>query len=399
MANVAKKSNQVPYQYLGYSLQVQRALARLLTTEPCSFVSLEVFEDVGVILPGGEQLAEQGKSFHTSNPVSDHAVNLWKTLSNWIDNLESGLVDGEKTQFVIYTFQPFHGEIVDNFSSARSLNESIMALGEAKRKLWGDGLDYPLKNGVSESIRPYVNRVLGADQKLIAKIIMNFSLESGSGKTTDDLKELIKKKFVPDEVVDEVLLHCLGWVKEKYDTLIEQGQPAILSEEEFRRNSTAFLRLIDRRTVLYSLAKRPEQNEIDSALKEFKIYIQQLDLVDCDDDEKIRAVIDFMKAESDRTTWSVNGTVDEESFDDYEEGLVSTWEYTQKKVSIELGNRSDIDRGKATYYHCSLYRAKLEGIDLPEHFTRGSFHALADVERLGWHPNYLSLLKRKTSDE
>ena len=57
-------------------------------------------------------------------------------------------------------------------------------------------------------------------------------------------------------------------------------------------------------------------NEIDSALKEFKIYIQQLDLVDCDDDEKIRAVIDFMKAGSDRTTWSINGTVDEESFDD-----------------------------------------------------------------------------------
>lgn len=399
MAVDEKKSNQVPNQYLGYSLQEQRALARLLTSDPCSFVSVEVFDDVGVIFPGGLQLAEQGKSFHSSNPVSDRSKNLWKTFSNWIDNQENGLVDIERTHFVIYTFKPYNGEIVDGFSSAHSIKEATEALNLARKKLWGDGLDYPLKNNLSDSIRPYVNRVLNADQMVVTKIIMNFTLENGSGHSSEDLKDLFKKKFIPDELIDLLLIHCLGWVKEKLNTLIEQGQPGVLSEEEFRLASTAYLRRIDRRTVLHSFAIKPNQDEIDTALRELRIYIQQLDLIDCDDDEKIRAVIDFMKAESDRTMWSVNGTVDEESFDEYEEGLVRTWEFIRKKMVLELGDRSEIEKGKATYYNCSLHKAKLEGIDVPDHFTPGSFHALADAERVGWHPEYKFLLQNKPGEE
>ena len=68
MAHRLKNNTEVPGQFLGYSLQAQRVLARLLSTDPCAFVSLEVFDDVGVEYPGGDQLAEQGKSFRDQTP-------------------------------------------------------------------------------------------------------------------------------------------------------------------------------------------------------------------------------------------------------------------------------------------------------------------------------------------
>ena len=47
------------------------------------------------------------------------------------------------------------------------------------------------------------------------------------------------------------------------------------------------------------------------------------------------------------------------------------------------------------YYDCMDHGAKLEGLETPAHFTRGSFHALAEDRLIGWHPSYLLELSRQ----
>ena len=129
-------------------------------------------------------------------------------------------------------------------------------------------------------------------------------------------------------------------------------------------------------------------------LKSLRTFIKQLELVECDDDEKIRAIIDFMKAEYDRTIWSVKGIIDETSFDEFEEGLIRTWDNVKRRIRIDLSNRDEIIQGKRIYIDCSLHKAKLEGIEVPDHFTPGSFHALSETEKIGWHPDYKNRLKK-----
>ena len=45
----ATRSSQVPDQYWGYSLQAIRFLQVLMEAQPGTFVTLEVFEDVGTV--------------------------------------------------------------------------------------------------------------------------------------------------------------------------------------------------------------------------------------------------------------------------------------------------------------------------------------------------------------
>ena len=49
-------------------------------------------------------------------------------------------------------------------------------------------------------------------------------------------------------------------------------------------------------------------------------------------------------------------------------------------------------RGRLLYARCGRSKAKLEGREVPEHFVPGCFNNLADSLKLGWHPNYKSLL-------
>ena len=129
MTGNRKKTPQAAEQYLGYSLQTTRFLARLLEAESGWTVSLEVFGDVGVENADGHQLAGEVKSTHGGNPVSDRSVDLWKTFSNWIDAVKRGDLQLEKTSFEIYVSQPRTGKIVSSFRDANSLDEAPCVFG------------------------------------------------------------------------------------------------------------------------------------------------------------------------------------------------------------------------------------------------------------------------------
>lgn len=392
-----KSSNQVPWQYLGYSLQPVRFLVRLIEGDSDSNVSLEAFEDIGVETSNGHRTAEQDKSAPRSNPVSDRATELWKTFSNWIHAVQSGQLDPEITTFEIYVSHPRTGNIVENFSRANTSQESHQALKEAKKFIWGPPPLFHLKSSVPATIEPYVTTVLEADEPLVSKIIQNFHLICGSGSPQTDLLALISKAWVPEEIIDDTLHYALGWVKRETDLLLEQGKIACISVEAFRRNIISFVRRHDRRTILDTFAKAPTQTEIES--QRLRTYVLQLELIQKEDEHKIRAITDYLRAEADRTHWAVKGDVHEKSFDEFEENLHRTWINLKTKADIALSGHNEVDKGKFLCSECEMHHALLEGLDLPPHFTPGSFHALSDKTVIGWHPNYKILLKEKQAEE
>src|ERR1035441_10477603 len=93
-----RKSAQVPGQLFGYSLQAIRLLSLALDASPGTVLSLEVFEDVGTVDETGNAFASQTKSGLETNPVSDRAVDLWKTFSNWLTAVASGQLPRSEEQ-------------------------------------------------------------------------------------------------------------------------------------------------------------------------------------------------------------------------------------------------------------------------------------------------------------
>jgi len=389
---LSRKTPHVPGQYAGYSLQTTRCLARLLEAMPGSHVSIEVFDDVGIESGEGNKTAEQVKSTHDGNPISDRSVDLWKTFSNWIDAVEAGEIQLDNTRFEIYVSRPVTGDIVESFSAAGSIRAAYAALELAKEKLWGIAPDYALKGKVADGIKEYVDKVFLSDETIACSVIEAFTYSCGSGSPHADLESLMAQKFVREEIVPDMVVHALGWVKKQTDELLEQKKPAIISWDAFHAEMTSYFRKIDRRQILESFAKAPDDAEIKQDLI-LKVYVRQLEMIECDDDEKFQAVNDYLRSSVDRTIWSEKGFVHESSFDEFEDNLIRAWKNNQRASSIEVAGRNDIDKGKLLYSKCSMHQARLEGLDVPSHFTPGSFHALSDEESVGWHPQFKSKLE------
>ena len=96
----------MPVSYLGFSLQGTRFLVHLLKASPGDIVLLEVFESVGVEKADGTKIAEQDKANLVTNPLSDRSEALWKTLRNWVEAAQMGILTADKTVFVIHAPGP-----------------------------------------------------------------------------------------------------------------------------------------------------------------------------------------------------------------------------------------------------------------------------------------------------
>lgn len=388
-----RKKPQAPGQFLGFSLQENRFLSRLLEAKTGYTVSLEVFGDVGVESKEGSLTTEEAKSLtDDGNPISDRAIGLWKTLSNWIEAVECGDLELENTIFEIYISKPKTGNIVESFSNARSFEEAKHSFLEARKILWGEEPDFKLRSRVSTSIEQYVSKVFNTNDEIICKIIRNFYFNCGSGCALEDLKELMKNKAVPFEIIDKALAYSQGWIKSKITPLLEGKKPAIVVVDDYILELTKFVRKYDRRTILANFANEPGEEQIDREIK-LRTYVRQLEIIDCEYDEKITAVRDFLQASVNRTEWSVRGLVMKSSFDEFEENLIRTWGNHRKITEIELSGRDDINKGKYLCARCLLHNARVEGLEIPNHFVPGSFHALAENKIIGWHPNYKKKLE------
>jgi hypothetical protein len=369
--------------YRGFSLQATRFLARLLQAPPGSLVSLEVFEDVGVEQPDGTHIAEQDKSSIAGNPVADRSPGLWRTFANWLRAAEQGILDVHKTVFEIHVSRPVEARMATVLSEASTREQVLAAVTEA-RKLLSDPI-------LPSSLRHFASTVLSADIETLAAIVQGFSFSVGSGDPSRDIRQQMSVLLVPEEIIEEATLYSLGLIKDTTDALLNSGNPAVMSVDAFRTNLTAYIRRHDRRTILASFARMPGQEEIEA--HRLRTYICQLDLVNCDDDDKVTAIKDFLRASVDRTTWSLKGWVDQESFSEFSEVLRRAWKNFKRQVDIELRDRSEVERGQHLYARCSNHQCTLEGLQLPPHFIPGSLHALSDEESVGWHPNYKDALK------
>ena len=99
-----------------------------------------------------------------------------------------------------------------------------------------------------------------------------------------------------------------------------------------------------------------------------------------------------MLASADRTTWSERGLVHEVSLHEYDEALTAKWSQRRRSVEIRDKNCSDVERGQLLYSESMLHTERLQGKDVPPHFTPGSHHALADCHEIGWHPKYKEVI-------
>lgn len=388
----------MPGQYLGYSLQATRFVQLLLESEPGVVVSLEVFEDVGTESADGARLASQVKSAPSSNPIADHSVVFWKTLSNWLNAVCNGNLDVARTTFEIYVSPRRQGGIAELFAAVSTEEDVAKAIAEAKSRLGVVSGARTLEEiAAYDEIDLYLDQVLNTECNLLRKLLPRFRMSFPSVEPFQDiLSRITATQWLPTEYADHLLKHALGWVKQTTDVLIQSGKPAVVSVDEFNAEMRSFARRCDLKRILETFSGEPTQEAVEGDL--LRKYVRQLEIIDASEEDKIHAINDYLRASVDRTEWSKRGIVHKESLDEFEDGLVQFWKNRKRQVEIAQKNLSEPERGMYLYSECGTNRPKLQGLEVPNHFTPGSYHALADIETIGWHPDYKTKLKNGGPD-
>jgi len=349
-------------------------------------VSVEVLDDVAAVGPDGETIAEQDKSTYDGNPVSDRALELWKTLSNWVDSVASGSLDVTKTEFVLYISIQKSGTIVNNLDAAKTIEDAKKAILEAKQELWGLGPTYTKKAEVADTIRPFVDNFLNADVEITSKIILNFNLIFGIGDSESELLLMMGTyTTVPPDIALVVLAGGAGWVHLQVMKKLDARTPATINVDAFKDHLHHLARKHDVSTILRTYAPDLPQSIIGEHLQ-VKPYIRQLELIDCDDGYKLNAISNYFKASYDRTEWTDRGEMDEETIEDFEQELIYHWSNIRLQSYSITG--SPIVVGRWIYGKCGQFRSDLGGLRPPPHFIPGSFHMLSNEMMVGWHPDY-----------
>ncbi|MBL1419294.1 MAG: hypothetical protein COC24_002170 [Alphaproteobacteria bacterium] len=379
-----------PGQMFGYMLQFPRALLRLLQAKKGECVSIEVFSDVAVVDADGNIISEEDKSSLKINPVTNRSENLWKTFANWIDDVNSGKLDINKTKFVLYANREGKAALVDLFSAAKDITAAKAAILEAKSEL--SDLDE------GHNAWPYYNKSINENEDLFEKIIQSFDFELGSSDGFEEIHEELYRKTIHESLHDFLTKSLLGWLFYNVEKKISDGRDAVISQEEFYSNYVAYFERVRARELIDFASKiNFSKEDLERNVNESPIYIKQLDAINISSDGLMEAVLDFLSADVNRSKWIEQEIIDLDVASEFENDLSRFWANARDKTNITRREESDENKGKLLLIECQTRKQRIRNMDPPSSTVSGTYHALANEPSLGWHPQWLEKFEKEDS--
>ncbi len=393
----------VPDKLQGYLLQVRHMLYELISVDD-RVVSVEKLDDVAVEVDG-KVIAEQIKSVTSSNnPMAERSVVFWKTLYNWCTYIEDGSLPSDAVlRFVVVangTITP--GSIQETFANAHSNDEARKAFDDAKVTILGTPTDdsaVDIYDFLPDTYREYIRYLFDESrEKIVCDIIKAMEIEIHCDTYDEDLVKRFNSQIIPEEYADLLLIDMLGWVTQTVESFTKNNKPACIAAKDYRQALNKQIRACDTKAILRAVSKVPSNAEQSGEVERLDTYIRQLKMIEMDDSTLFEAASDFLRAKVDKIEWAQRGIVIDSSFADFYDALYRSWTNRKQLMGLQYGT-DPIMCGKAVYFNCreDSGRQKLQGVEVPAFFGNGSLHVLAndpvDAPRIGWHPQYIKLLK------
>lgn len=369
--------------YLGFALQPVRLCYHLLSSPRDSYVSLEYLDDVAVHHSDGKLLLEQCKSALAHNPISNWSDDLWKTISNWLDVVETQKVDGVKTSFQLYVTPPKPGKLSAAMHAAADAKAVEALVNQVKDKL--------KKKSVSPKCMAHVQKFLDVTDALRLAVISKTTIVATDADPLGPLRELLRPT-VPDVLLDVICASAIGQAKEAADKCIRRKVPALVGVAEFRRNFHAFVQQNNMPGYLPTFTAAPSKDAAQALLTSRPVFVRQLQLIDASEEQLLRAASDLMRTSGDKVKWADQGLVFDGTFEDWEYTLLRKHDAAQSEVQDTYSEKTQEAQGRIVYNRCAAMEVPLDSRAVPGHFTHGGFNDLADRRKLGWHPKHQTLL-------
>ncbi len=360
-------------------------------------VEFEGLDDISRKSPHPDGVLElyQTKSALESNPVADRSVAMWKSIANWSDTIAKHGLAAKNLKLVLFVSNPVPaGEWAVMLHDATTDGDADGAIAKMRMALWGDAPDFPLKPTVAAGLAPELERFFNADEVVRRAVVRAFSLEVVKADIYSELAAVAR--FIDDRLKTDVIAHACGWTKECVDQRLAAKQPAVIKGIEFRREMVAYIRKFNERAILRSFAPAAPTPEETEQLR-LRTFVRQLELISVEYADQLQAISDFHRAAIDRTQLGEAGDVHPTSFNELDDRLSRSWKNISRQKQLEFKDLSDEERGELVYRECIAQEQLVEEQRPPEHFVPGCYHLLADDTKLGWHPQFATLLAQTSA--
>lgn len=375
-------------QALGYFFQLDRALTHIAKAPTGSFIGIETEDDIVVKMVNGEKIHEQDKSSVTVYPFIPSKPDLWKTLCIWADGILSEEINVDLTIFLLVT----------NKTSANCLAKTI---SEAKDDTTIDACLESLKAYVDSSnevTKPFIDKLFSFGDDLLKKLIKRTTLITGDSLIGDALtQELISLfQIVDGEDSDKISIinEIYGWLINSVKAFWQKKEPAWIERDAVIRLKNKILDSRKEKFLNEKVFDVKEISEGEKAIQKKSMYVKQLRIIKNSDTEIISAISDYLNSGEKRTLLAKRGYVTGFQMDEMIEELQIRWVTIAKKNRLAYKSLNEEELGQMICNDTLDHNARIGEMETRGYFlTRGCYHEMANSLSVGWHPDYLTLLK------
>lgn len=387
--------------FLGFLFQIERAMLWLSEGGEGRKVGVETDDDIVIQIQKGasiDSIYEQAKNAQGGRiPFSDQSEDLWKTLSIWVKGVHDGRVDVNKAIFSAITNKSLPTKrLLVKLSNAKKDNTSGMEevlkeLKEIAQKITGDN-------------KKYADIVIACEDKLLIEVIDKIIVLDGSyhHNQTEFKKKLKENLSISNKLpFDHIFNNLFGAVTNKIIDCWRKGEEAWIEVEGFNNLYAELVAEFQKKSFLEKATDLLPVSKTDVDTNRSRIYVEQLKAIDCNEQEQLEAIHDYLRAKSEKSRFAKEFEVLEPKFIAYYEDLKEHWKkISRPRFKINPQNLPLEQIGYGVLYETLLYKGKLNNQEPEQPYTyKGAYHHLANEQELGWHPEWEKRFKKVKNGE
>lgn len=380
----------------GYLYQIRYALLETLLQDVTKGLTIEKLDDIGLEAEDGTVDVLQLKH-HEDGKLGDFSSDLWKTLRIWCKGISDKTFDPKNTKFSIITTQKTDKDTVVYLLTPTGRAERSKETKITEEEII-DKLETIINKSKSVTNEAGYKEFQALSIKDKVNLIKNITIIDNS-KNIGDIEKSIEHelRFSCDKKHIKVFVERLEgwWFQKVVDQLTTVDLPPISTQEvRYKIDDLRGQFMVENLPIDFS-----DEIEINEAVYEDKVFIEQLKLINAKGSRCMNAIYDYYRASAQRSKWGREDLVSSMEIEKYEEKLEKEWERIYDAFVEEIEDESDekekIRIGKGIYKKIELdTKINIREKCVEPYVMRGSYHMLSDELRVGWHPDFKTIISK-----
>ncbi len=357
----------------------------LLRGNEDSSISIEKLDDVSIKRDGSLELT-QVKHHAADSSIGDNDTDLWRTIKVWLDYVTAN-PDNRMPLFTLLTTAK---------AKKGSIAEKLTNMGERDNAHIVEMMRDVAHSSKSATNAPGCEGFLKLDDEAAQCFVANiYVLESAS--QIDEMDQAIARELrfaCPKDYVGDLVNVLIGWWCKQVTAMLLSDDVEWIAHDELRL-------FINEAAQRYSLNSLPVSEDIERdqdswrSLDPNMMFVKQLSIVGVGEHGMSFAKRDYIRAYRQRSEWVRRGSVFPGELDHYDDVLTEEWELLFSEMEDESGGWTEEEKkraGRSLLSKVNHLRLPIRSACRERFIMRGSYQMLSDSMRVGWHPNFDSLL-------